>query len=195
MFSLPSPPVSRKRKSNPSTPLSSNKRARLIGIFEPRCIVPTGARRSWTFAKEPRYILDPVTQGTKRSLSQDGELPNNCKVRVLDNRDALFLPSYKRLSSPKKPHRKRTPSSSPARKSIEFVRLRRREFIRQRQLQRVDSGICMEYDEDPDQDILLEPMVSGEDFKLFDGADASTFTGTLPWIMDHHSHILVTNHE
>lgn len=192
MFFLPSPPVCRKRKSNLNAPLSSNKRVRLVGIFEPRCIVPTGARRSWTYAKEPRFILDPVTQGTKRSL-QDEELPisSNCKVRILDNRDVLFLPSHKRLCSPKKPQRKRTPSSSPAKKSVEFVRLRRREFIRRRQLQRVDSGICMDSDEDLNLNNLFEPMVSG-DFKFFDGVDVSTLTGTLPWIMDYHSYHQLT---
>lgn len=180
MFSLPSPPFCRKRKPSANTPLGSRKRVRLAGSFEPRCIVPTGARRSWTFAKEPRFVFGTVTQGSKRSLVEHEDMATNCncKARVLDTRDILFLPSCKRLSSPGKLQRKRTPSSSPAKKSVEFVRLRRREFLRQRQLQRVDSGICMESDEDLNLDTLFEPMTTVEDFKLFDGVDASTFTGT-----------------
>lgn len=190
MLSLPSPQVCLKRKPCASIPLGSRKRARLVGIFEPRCLVPTGARRSWTFAKEPRFTFGSVTQGSKRFLEEDEDMSTNinCKIRVLDNRDILFLPSCKRLSTPGKPQRKRTPSSSPAKKSVEFVRLRRREFLRQRQLQREDSGICMESDDDLDLDILFEPMTTGEDIKLFGGVDASTFTGTLPCIMDCHSH-------
>lgn len=184
MFSLSSPPACRKRKSSLKAPLTPNKRARLVGSFEPRLIVPTGARRSWTFAKVSRFILDPVTQGAKRSLIEEDitSSPSNCKVRLLDNRDALFLPSQERRAT-KKPQRKRSLSSSPVKKSVEFVRLRRREFIRQRQLQRIDSGICMESDEDLDLDLntLFEPMSSlepGEDIKFFGGIDASSFSGT-----------------
>lgn len=191
MFSLTSPPLCRKRKPSANTPLGSRKRVRLAGTFEPRCIVPTGARRSWTFAKEPRFVFSSIIQGSKRSLVEYEEMPTNCncKARVLDSRDVLFLPSCKRLSPPGKPQRRRTSSSSPAKKSIEFVRLRRREFLRQRQLQRVDSGICMDSDEDFNLDTLFEPMTTREEFKLFNGADASTFTGTLPasWVITRAS--------
>ncbi|KAI5841772.1 hypothetical protein DFP73DRAFT_554655 [Morchella snyderi] len=157
MFPPSCPPACLKRKTS-STHSTSNKRVRLSGVFAPRLIVPTGARRSiWDWTKPPRFILDPVAvQGAKRTLTEDEDIytPSNCKVRLLDNRDALFLPGYKRLAT-KKQRKRSLSTSSPSKKSLEVVRLRRREQFK-RQLQRVDSGICMDSDEDLDLDIVVE---------------------------------------
>ncbi|KAH0610943.1 uncharacterized protein H6S33_011370 [Morchella sextelata] len=171
MFPPSCPPACLKRKTS-STHSTSNKRVRLSGVFSPRLIVPTGARRSiWDWTKPPRFILDPVAvQGAKRTLAEDEDIytPSNCKVRLLDNRDALFLPGYKRLQT-KKQRKRSLSTSSPSKKSLEVVRLRRREQFK-RQLQRVDSGICMDSDEDLDLDTVVENI------SPFDGF---AFTGVI----------------
>ncbi|CAZ81638.1 unnamed protein product [Tuber melanosporum] len=160
-----------KRKSNPRAPHTPSKRLRTDGLFTPRVKAPTGASRS--IPRASRYQPSSASPA-KRTLDEEHvEQGLSSKVRILNNRECLYLlPSRKSLPVPVPALQRKVKPRSPVKDAI-IARLSRRRAILlrkqklERMMERMDSDNVYYFSEGLSDNIKLFTSRSPASFSSF----------------------------